>query len=99
VRRELRALGDDGRVDVQDLARAEQRDDVAQQRERVGAGVRGVGVREVLPMSPSPAAPSSASMTAWVRTSASEWPASPRSCSMRTPPRTSARPASSRCES
>ena len=28
-------------------------------------------------MSPSPAAPSSASMTAWVRTSASEWPSRP----------------------
>ena len=31
------------------------------------------------PMSPRPAAPSSASITAWVSTSASEWPASPRS--------------------
>ena len=33
------------------------------------------------PMSPSPAAPSSASMTAWVSASASEWPLRPRSAS------------------
>ena len=46
------------------------------------------------PMSPSPAAPSSASMIACVSTSASEWPASPLSASsISTPPSTSrARP-------
>ena len=52
------------------------------------------------PMSPSPAAPSSASITAWVSASASEWPASPRSApGTSTPPSTSRRPASRRCES
>ena len=44
-----------------------------------------------VPMSPRPPAPSRASITAWVRTSASEWPSSPRSCSTSTPPRTSGR--------
>src|SRR4051794_3672243 len=51
-------------------------------------------------MSPSPAAPSSASMTACVRTSASECPARPRSApSTSTPPSTRRRPSASRCES
>src|SRR4051794_7222040 len=48
------------------------------------------------PMSPRPAAPSSASMIACVRTSASEWPARPSSCGMSTPPRISGRPGSKR---
>src|SRR4051794_36035574 len=47
-------------------------------------------------MSSRPAAPSRASMTACVRTSASEWPASPSSCGMSTPPRMSGRPGSNR---
>src|SRR4051794_19227857 len=47
-------------------------------------------------MSPIPAAPSSASMIACVRTSASEWPARPSSCGMSTPPRISGRPGSKR---
>src|SRR2546421_1672693 len=52
------------------------------------------------PMSPSPAAPSSASMTACVSTSASECPLRPRSApSISTPPSTSRRPSASRCES
>ena len=51
------------------------------------------------PMSPSPAAPSSASMIAWVSTSASEWPARPALGAISTPPSTSRRPASKRCES
>ena len=43
-------------------------------------------------MSPRPAAPSRASVTACSTTSASLWPARPRGCSMRTPPRISGRP-------
>src|SRR6478672_9054844 len=50
----------------------------------------------MLPMSPLPAAPSRASITACVRTSASEWPARPRSCSTSTPPRTRRRPSAKR---
>src|SRR5437764_339480 len=50
-------------------------------------------------MSPRPAAPSRASVTAWRTTSASECPANPRGCSTRTPPRTSGRPATRRCVS
>ena len=43
------------------------------------------------PMSPSPAAPSSASITAWVSTSASEWPVEPAlAAAISTPPRISA---------
>ena len=38
-------------------------------------------------------------MTAWVSTSASEWPSRPSSCAMATPPRISGRPGASRCES
>ena len=49
-----------------------------------------------LPMSPIAAAPSSASMTAWVSTSASEWPSRPFSNGMRTPPRIRDRPSTSR---
>ena len=37
-----------------------------------------------------------ASITAWVRTSASEWPSRPRSCGISTPPSTSLRPAAKR---
>src|SRR5882724_5933387 len=44
------------------------------------------------PMSPSPAAPRSASHTAWTRTSASECPARPFSKGMSTPPMISLRP-------
>src|SRR5215213_984810 len=43
-------------------------------------------------MSSSPAAPSRASVTAWARTSASEWPARALSKGISTPPRTSPRP-------
>lgn len=45
-----------------------------------------------LPMSPRPAAPSRASMMAWVSTSASECPSSPFSQGMSTPPRMSLAP-------
>ena len=38
------------------------------------------------PMSPSPIAPSRASVMAWRTTSASLWPSRPRSCGTRTPP-------------
>src|SRR5215211_6341330 len=49
------------------------------------------------PMSPRPATPRRASITACVRTSASLWPARPASdSSISTPPRTSRRPASRR---
>ena len=51
------------------------------------------------PMSPRPAAPSSASVMACSSASASEWPSSPWLCSMRTPPRISGRPATSACVS
>ena len=47
-------------------------------------------------MSPSPAAPSSASTIACVSTSASEWPARPRSPGISTPPRISGRPSAKR---
>ena len=60
-------------------AALEQRDHAAQQVHRVGPRGR-VGVGEVLADVAEAAAPSSASMTAWVSTSASEWPASPSSC-------------------
>src|SRR5262245_14423425 len=50
-------------------------------------------------MSPRPAAPRSASVTACSTTSASEWPTRPCAESMRTPPRMSGRPSASRCES
>src|SRR5205823_3648136 len=50
-------------------------------------------------MSSSPAAPSKASVSAWARTSPSEWPASPRGCSIRTPPSTSGTPSSRACAS
>ena len=45
-----------------------------------------------MPMSPSAAAPSRASVMAWARTSASEWPSRPNSQGMVTPPRISGRP-------
>ena len=53
------------------------------------------------PRSPRPAAPSSASATAWATTSASLWPASPAAPGMVTPPRTRGRPGSpeKRCTS
>ena len=51
------------------------------------------------PMSPRPAAPRSASMTACARASASEWPTSPRDESISTPPSTRRRPSAKRCES
>src|SRR3954452_22309936 len=50
-------------------------------------------------MSPRPAAPSNASMTAWARTSASECPSGPRSHGMSTPPRMNGRPEARRCAS
>ena len=43
-------------------------------------------------MSPAPAAPRIASVTAWQTTSASECPSAPRSAGIVTPPRTSGRP-------
>jgi hypothetical protein len=49
-----------------------------------------------VPMSSSAAAPSSASMTAWVSASASECPSRPRGWSMSTPPSTSRRPSAKR---
>ena len=51
------------------------------------------------PMSPRPAAPSSASISACASASASEWPARPFGDGTSTPPSTSLRPASKRCES
>src|SRR3954451_19337652 len=53
----------------------------------------------IAPMSPSAAAPSSASISACVITSPSEWPASPRGESNATPPRTSGTPGSRACAS
>src|SRR5919201_797798 len=50
-------------------------------------------------MSPRPAAPSSASISAWASTSPSEWPARPRGESIATPPRTRGTPASNACAS
>src|SRR5947209_12234342 len=47
-------------------------------------------------MSPRPAAPSRASVTACSTTSASEWPSSPLGWSRRTPPRMRGRPSTSR---
>ena len=51
------------------------------------------------PMSPSAAAPSSASMMAWAAMSPSLWPSSPRSDGTGTPPSTSGAPSISRCAS
>ena len=48
-----------------------------------------------LPISSKPAAPSRASITAWVSTSASECPSKPRSCGMSTPPMMQRRPSTS----
>src|SRR3712207_122171 len=48
VRRELRALHEHGGVDVEDLPAGEQRHDVAQEADRVGAGEPLVAVGEVL---------------------------------------------------
>ena len=50
-------------------------------------------------MSPSAAAPRTASAIACVRTSASECPSNPRWCSIGTPPTTSARPSANWCVS
>src|SRR2546422_82429 len=51
------------------------------------------------PMSPSPAAPSRASVSAWATASASEWPARPCGWGISTPPRISVRPSAKRWES
>ncbi|MGN8554714.1 UNVERIFIED_CONTAM: SLC13 family permease [Microbacterium sp. SLM126] len=51
------------------------------------------------PMSPSAAAPNSASVTACSSASASEWPSRPRSWGMSTPPRISLRPGTRACTS
>ena len=51
------------------------------------------------PISPSAAAPSTASITAWASTSASEWPSRPFSKGISTPPRISLRPSTRRCTS
>jgi hypothetical protein len=84
VRRHLRLLRDDGRVDVADGVaggdHAARR--LAQQvRESAPANIGSVSGK-CLPMSPSAAAPSSASMMACSSTSASEWPSRPRRCGM-----------------
>ena len=79
-------------------ALAEMGHDRAQEVERFASEAL-VGVREVLADVPSAAAPSRASITAWVRTSASEWPARPSSCGMSTPPRISGRPVANACVS
>src|SRR5262245_2320430 len=50
-------------------------------------------------MSPRPAAPSRASISAWVTTSPSECPARPRSSSKRIPPSTSGMPSANACAS
>src|ERR1017187_1337935 len=50
-------------------------------------------------MSPSAAAPSSASATAWANTSASLWPSKPTSCGIWTPPMMHLRPSANRCTS
>src|SRR5688572_3389909 len=50
-------------------------------------------------MSPSAAAPSSASVMAWASASASEWPSRPCVCGIVTPPRMSGRPVTSWCVS
>src|SRR3954468_3521520 len=47
-------------------------------------------------MSPRPAAPRRAPVTACSTTAASEWRARPRGCSTRTPPSSSGRPSTSR---
>ena len=52
-----------------------------------------------LPMSPRPAAPKRASISAWVAASASEWPSSPSSQGISTPPSTSRLPGASLCTS
>ena len=65
-----------------------------EQHHRVGVAVALVAVGEVLADVAEPAAPSSASITAWASTSASECPSRPRSCGISTPPRISRRPAS-----
>ena len=46
-----------------------------------------------------PSAPSTASASAWMSTSASEWPSSPLSCASSMPPRKSFRPATRGCTS
>ena len=51
------------------------------------------------PISPSAAAPSSASITACTSTSASECPSSPSVCGISTPPKMSLRPSTRRCTS
>src|SRR5436309_4287276 len=53
----------------------------------------------IRPMSPSPAAPRIASVTACAIASASEWPARPLALGISTPPRISLRPAANGCES
>ena len=77
VRRELRALGDDGHVDVADFeAPALGRSSTARaSRSRLEASFhRGSVSGKCRPISPAPAAPRMASVTAWQTTSASECP-------------------------
>ena len=97
-RRELRRLQHDGAVDV--AGRPARR---SHGRRRPGAAARccrrrrsaGSVSGKCWPMSPSPAAPRSASVTAWATASASLWPASPVPPSKVTPPSTRRRAGSS----
>ena len=88
------ALAHDGAVDVARLpARgAHPAGDLGEQTDAVGARpTRGSVSGKCSPMSPRPAAPSSASAQAWATTSASLWPTRPGSPSNTTPPSTSTR--------
>ena len=72
----------------------------ARSRSRLDASFhRGSVSGKCRPMSPRPAAPRIASVTAWQTTSASEWPSAPRSDGIVTPPSISGRPATRRCRS
>ena len=74
---EPRRLADDGRVDVRDVpADHPERPSAADRASRRRASARRPAGSAV-PRSPSPAAPRRASITACVRTSASEWPSRP----------------------
>ena len=94
VGRQLGPLAEDGGVDVLDLPAILVQDlgHAAGQLEAVGAEYSGSVSGKCLPISPSAAAPSTASITAWASTSASEWPSRPFSKGTSTPPRISLRP-------
>ena len=89
MRGQLRALAEDRGVDVADLIAVLGNDagDLAGQGQRVRALVGGGRYPgKCWPMSPSAAAPSTASITACSSTSASEWPSRPFSYGISTPP-------------